>query len=262
MWRVRKSIRRKVILVFSVVAMQVLMFLFCQVTVNRVTANKYEKLIEEKDTRLMSAERMACVTRREVRAGELLTEENTEKKVILSEQNPEVLIEDVIGMTVCADLQEGEIITTSLCREQSVAPSERKCVFDNIEFTECFADYASVDVRIRYANGENYCVLKKKRLQKTEEEKEVCCFSLTEEEQLLMSAAQYDEEMYEGTKLYLVGFMEERLQEDSVSDYLPAVQVIMQLHEWDEVYEIKCKMRSELEKRLLEHRKQRMDGLL
>ena len=90
-------------------------------------------------------------------------------------------------------------------------------------------------------------------------------FFLTEEEQLLMSAAQYDVDMYAGAELYLVGFMESRLQEVTESAYLPSVQVISQLCERNEEYRTEygkwCSLRRALEERLSEHRKQRLEGL-
>ena len=266
MRRMRRSVRKKILFGILCVAVQVVLILVCWTTVRQVLVKKYEGVLAEKNAVLEAAGRMVCITKREVRAGEIFTTDNTERRYVLSEQNPEALATDVIGLTSCADLPEGVIINTSLCSKQECAPSERKCVFRNIRFSECFSVYDAVDVRIRYANGENYCVLKKKRLQKSEEDEKACCFFLTEEEQLLMSAAQYDVDVYEGAELYMVGFMEERLQEDAISAYLPSVQVVAQLRQWNEEYRLEfdtwCELRTALELRLAEHRKQRLEGLL
>lgn len=265
MRRLRKSVRKRILVAFTCIAVQVLFLFVCQMAVRQLTERKYEAILEEKNAILEAAGRTVYLTRREISAGESFTEENTEKRYLLSEQNPEALAVEVIGATACADLPEGVIINTSLVCTQEFSSSERKCVFYNIGNAGCFATYAMVDVRLRYANGENYCVLKKKRLQETTENQKACCLFLTEEEQLLMSAAQYDVEMYEGAELYLVGFREERLQEDAISTYLPSVQVISQLREWNEEYrnsfEKWCDLRRSLEGRLSEHRKQRLDGL-
>lgn len=266
MRRLRKSVRKKILFGILCVAVQLVLIFVCRITVKQVVVKKYEGVLEEKNAILEAAGRMVCITKKEVRAGEVFTEDNTEKRYVLSEQNPEALASDVIGMTSCADMPAGVIINTSLCSKQACAPSERKCVFRNIRYSECFSAYDAVDVRIRYANGENYCVLKKKRLQKNEEDEKACCFFLTEEEQLLMSAAQYDVDVYEGAELYMVGFMEERLQEDAISAYLPSVQVVSQLRQWNEEYRVNfetwCELRTALELRLAEHRKQRLEGLL
>ena len=266
MRRLRKSVRKKILFGILCVAVQIVLILACRTVVRQVLIKRYEGVLAEKNAVLEAAGRMVCITKKEVKAGELFTRDNTEMRYVLSEQNPEALVADAIGMTSCADIPAGVIINTSLCTKQACAPSERRCVFRNIRFSECFSVYEAVDVRIRYANGENYCVLKKKRLQKSEEDEKACCFFLTEEEQLLMSAAQYDVDIYEGAELYMVGFMEERLQEDAISAYLPSVQVVSQLRQWNEEYRLEfdrwCELRTALELRLTEHRKQRLEGLL
>lgn len=265
MWRVRRSVKKKVLFVGLCIVIQVMLFFVCRATVTQITVKKYETMLEERTAVLEAAGRTVYITKCAVRAGETFTEDNTEKRYLLSEQNPDALATEVLGMKACADLAEGVIINTALCCTPECATSERRCIFYNIGFAECFSAYDVVDVRLRYANGENYCVLKKKQLQKEQDEKG-CGFYLTESEQLLMSAAQYDVDVYEGAELYLVGFMEARLQADSVSEYLPSVQVITQLQEWNGEYRSSfrtwCDRRTELEKRLAEHRKQRMDGLL
>lgn len=265
MWRIRRSVKKKLLFGGICLAVQVLLFVLGQATVQRIVSEKYKTVLAEKEAKFTAAGRVVYVTRNEVKAGELFTAENTEKKYLLSEQNPETLATDVIGMKACADLQEGVILSSALCCKPENATSERKCIFQNIGFVECFSSHDTVDVRLRYGNGENYCVLKKKQLYKEEDENE-CGFYLSESEQLLMSAAQYDVDIYDGAELYVVGFMEARLQEDAISEYLPSVQVISQLREWNEEYkrafQTWCNRRAELEKRLAEHRKQRMDGLI
>lgn len=265
MWRMRRSVRKKLLVCVVCIVVQLVLFVAGQAIVYRITAGKYEALLVEKEAKLTSAGRTVYITKCEVKAGETLTEENTEQRDLLSEQNPAALATEVFGMKACADLSEGVILNTSLCRKPEYVASERECVFDCIRFAEIFSAYDVVDVRLRYANGENYCVLKKKQLQKKENE-EVCGFYLTEAEQLLMSAALYDVEIYDGAELYMVGFVEARLQEDAVSEYLPSIQVLTQLQSWcedyKEKYQIWHKRRLELEQRLTEYCKQRLAGLL
>ena len=265
MWKMRRSVRKRLLICAIFVMAQLVFFITGQTIVYRIISGKYEVLLTEKETMLAAAGRTVYITKCEVKAGEILTEENTERRYLLSEQNPAALATEVLGMKACADLSEGVIINTALCCEPEYAASGRECYFEHIRFAECFSGYDVVDVRLRYANGENYCVLKKKQLQK-EGDDNVCGFYLTESEQLLMSAAQYDIELYDGAELYMVGFMEARLQEDAVSEYVPSVQVVAQLQSWcegyKENYQVWYKRRSELEQRLAEYYKQRHAGLL
>lgn len=265
MWRIRRRVRKSLLFGGICIVVQLLLFSVGQTIVYRITTEKYERILEEKETRLIAAGRTVYITKCEVRAGEIFTEENVEKRYLLSEQNYEALATEVLGMKACADLSEGVIINTALYCKPEYATSERKCIFYNIRFAECFAECDVVDVRLRYANGENYCVLKKKQLYRDGAEKD-CGFFLTESEQLLMSAAQYDVEVYDGAELYVVGFMEARLQENAVSEYLPSVQVLTQLRGWNEeyknFYQVWYECRIQLEQRLAEYYKQRREGLV
>lgn len=266
MWRMRKSIKRRwmIGIVFCLVQCGVLFFGYG--TIRYATVRKYTALLEEKNAVMKQAERTVFLTRTCVKAGERFTEENTERKTLLSEQNPEGLETEVIGKVACADLPEGSIVTKALCCAQEVHATERECVLRNIRNTEYFTDGAIVELRIRYENGENYCVLKKERIGKKEEESESCCFYLTEEEQLLLSAAQYDVQAYDGTELYIVGFREARIQSEACNEYLPPAQILMQLRNRDEAYDKSLEQMREqrvaLEERLAEYIKKKKSGLL
>ena len=220
---------------------------------------RYQQLLAERDMRLTEATRIAVMTTKEVKAGEAFSAENTEKRLVLSEQAAEYLLTDAIGKIATADLAQGMLLTTAVCEENAVRETERVCIYDDILYAEGFEEYAAVDVRIRYPNGENYCVLQKKRLQKDMSD-EGCKFTLTEEEQLLMSGARYDAEVYDGTVLYVVRFLEERLQGENDRTYIPPEQIIAQMvkaedgmAEGAELYEERMK----LEKRLKENKEKR-----
>lgn len=254
MWRLRKSVRRRFGFLCFLAVGGVGVFLSGSILASYRTAKRYDVLLTERDALIGHATRLAYVTVKEIRAGEKFTPENTEQKYLLSEQTPEGIAGEVFGMTACADLPAGSIVSTALCSRQEFLGTERECVFDNIMRSDCFSDYEMVDVRLRYPNGENYCVLKKKRLRRNEENAEECRFFLTEAEQILISAAQYDTQVYEGAKLYVVAFVEERLQKEADSFYIPPRQVILQLQEL-EIEEPKVSvqwygMREALEQRL------------
>lgn len=264
MRRIRRSVKRRIVFVTLTAVLQLLLLCVCYVTVKGGIERKYAVLLEEKERVQKLAEREAYVTRTEVKAGECFTEENTEKRYLLSEQNPESLAKEVLGTVAAADLPAGVILNTALCCAMDVAVTERECVFEDILLTEKFSEYALVDVRIRYPNGENYCVLRKKRLRRTEGNAKECRLFLNETEQLLVSAAQYDTERYEGAALYVVGFVEELLQEVSEGTYLPPTQVMLQLCETEETYAEAFlwwqEQRAALETRLSEYGEQCRQG--
>lgn len=231
MWRLRRSVKRKILFYFLLVAGGAGIFLFGGAISAKRTAKAYDVLLAERDALIQGAERLAYVTVREVKAGESFTPENTERRYLLSEQAEEGIAGEVFGLAACADLPAGSIVSTALCGSQEFLGTERECVFEDISLPDCFSDYEMVDVRIRYPNGENYCVLKQKRLRRRQENPEECRFTLTETEQILLSAARYDTEVYRGAELYVVAFVEERLQKEADSFYVPPAQIIMQLKE-------------------------------
>lgn len=266
MWRMRKSIKRKWTIGIVFCLLQCVGLLGCYTVVRYSMTRKYTALLEEKDAIVQQAQRTVYVTRTYVKAGDVFSEENTEQRTVLSEQNPEELETEVLGKIACADLSAGSIVSKALCCTSEVLATERECVFRDIKDAEYFEDGMVVELRIRYDNGENYCVLKKKRLGKRENERELCRFYLTEEEQLLLSAAQYDVQVYDGAELYMVGFREERIQGEAYSDYLPPVQVAMQLSAQNKEYNKNSgqmrEQRAALEERLAEYGRMRKDSLL
>lgn len=265
MWRMRRSVRKKIAYAIFGLLCQVVVIVLCYVVLKHTKIRGYERILEETNNVLSQAKQAVYVTRKEIKAGEAFTEENTEKRVVFSEQNPVGLATDLIGKVSCADLPEGMIVTNPLCCERPVLSSERECMFSDICYAECFTDGDVLDIRIRYENGENYCVLKGKRIRKEETEQKWCRLLLTEEEQLLISAAQYDVQVYEGAELYFVGVVEERLQEKECCEYLPPKQILLQLQIQNVQYEEKFykwkEQRDALEKRLMDYKQKDRDGV-
>lgn len=230
MLRMRRAVKRKAGAVMLAAAAGVGLFIAGGVYAGGRSERTLKALLEEKTARMDAAGRMVYITTGEIKAGEYFTEENTELRFLLSEQSEEGLAQEVLGMVACGNIGPGVILSTALCGSSEVSETERECVLEDIRQAEAFSDYAVVDVRIRYPNGENYCVLKRKVLHRKEGE-EGCRLFLEEREQLLLSAARYDAERYKGTELYAVSFREERIQEECGNDYIPAEQVIMQLQQ-------------------------------
>ena len=264
MWGLRKSVRKKLRWGLIIVAVQLVLLCLCGSTTKRITVKKYEEKLEEKTQLLEAAERLAYITTEPVRAGELFTEENVERRYVLSEQAADTLTTDPIGSVACVDLPVGLILNTSVCSSEQYDTTDRRCTFQGILFSECFDTYDKVDVRIRYGNGENYCVLKKKRLLPTGQAGS-CCFILNESEQLMMSGAKLDTEIYDGAEIYLVGVPNEWEKEEVLSMFLPAEQVVLQLGELGEDNDFLTargiEQRKALEGRLAQHIKKIKDGV-
>lgn len=264
MRRMRRSSKKKLLYVTGGILLQILLFFGCLFFSERRSTNRYERSVKKKEERIRQAEREVFITRREIRPGEAFTEENTEYVSLLSEQEASLLATEVEGYFAAIGLPAGRMVYVTDCCERSPLETEKECVFYDIGNVDYFEDFATVDVRIRYGNGENYCVLRGKRLSKQTEEKDGCSFCLTEEEQLLMSGATYDAESYRGTTLYLVG-TKDVVQGGMDNCFLPPLQTLLQLEgqgvsEMTE-YKDRQRLRLALEERLSEHERQRINGL-
>lgn len=263
MRRIRRSVKKKLLYVTGGVMLQALFLVGCLFWAEHRSVRRYEEDVKEKEERIRQAERKVFITRREVRPGEAFTEENTEYVLLLSEQDAELFATEIEGRFATVGLPPGRMVYVTDCCERSPSETERECVFYDIGNVECFEDFATVDVRIRYGNGENYCVLRGKKLTKQTEENG-CRFYLTEEEQLLMSGAIYDAESFYGTTLYVVG-TKSVMEDGEAPCFLPPLQTLLQLEGPGESetaeYENGKKIRLALEERLLEYEGQRRNGL-
>ncbi len=190
--------------------------------------------------------------------GESINREDIEMLTLYSKNAEMAGIQtgNVEGMKAMRDMSSGEIVTESMVyKDEGLASDERYQRFDGISI---FADIVPgdfVDVRIRFANGEDYIVINHKKVENITEEKGLI-LRVCEEEILRMSSAQVDAAQYEGTQVYAVKYIQ-NYQEPAVSNYLLNSYVIS-LAQWDpniidRVFtEDEIKLRSKLEQNLKE----------
>lgn len=262
--RMRRSKKKRLLYISGGLLLQIFLFFGCIFFTEYRGKNRYEQSVKKAEERIRQAERKVFVTKREIRPGEAFTEENTEYVTALSEQNAGLFATNAVGYFATSELPAGRMVYVTDCCERRPLETEKECVFYDMGDAEFFEDFTTVDVRIRYGNGENYCVLSGKKLTKQAEEKNACSFYLTEKEQLLMSGATYDAETFRGTTLYLVG-TKESVRSGADHPYLPPLQTLLQLgaQSGSEVteYEEGKRLRLALEDRIAEHESQRMKGM-
>lgn len=262
--RMRRSIKKRLLYITVGLMLQIFLVAGCIFFAECRGKKRYEQSVKRAEERIRQAERKVFITSKEIRPGEAFTEENTEYVTVLSEQDAELFATKTEGQFAAHELPAGRMVYVADCCERSPLETEKECVFYDMGDVEYFEDFATVDVRIRYGNGENYCILEGKKLTKPAEVKNGCSFYLTEEEQLLMSGATYDAETFRGTTVYLVG-TKDIGQDRTDCDFLPPLQILLQLERQGgngmTEYENTKKMRLTLEERLAEHEMQRIKGM-
>jgi len=229
LFRIRRSVKRKLIAMIGGFGIGLVLVFGTFYFTRQHYKKKYEPVIAELRETISSKTRVGYVTTRRVCAGEQFSAENTEKRTVFTEEEQLLLATEVLGLLAGCDLEEGSILEKGMCLAGAYDDTERECVFRTIGNAEDFEEYSLVDVRIRYPNGENYCVLKEKRLLKGARDGE-SRLMLSEEEQILISAALYDLDTYKGAEIYYVKFAEE-LQKNTDSCYVPPLSSIALLLE-------------------------------
>lgn len=261
MYRLRRSLKRKIVSA-AVWGISVVVIMLGSIWFSgRRMQRKYLPLLEQRDQVINNAKRTVFVTTKDIACGEGLNSDNCIMRVVLSDEAQEEFCSDLLGTIARTALPAGIFVKECQCTRAKFGDTEREVISEDIGGCDRFDDFACVDVRIRYPNGENYCVLSKKRLRKSEDEVKESRLTLSEKEQILLSYALYDKEIFEGTELYFVAYREESLQEQSASGYVPSVEGIDQLMKMSEsegCAEASWYVRRvELEKRLYENEEEK-----
>jgi len=138
--------------------------------------------------------------------GSRLTEDKLYQEIRYSDlPQEEFITEQEFGMVLAMDIPAGTYLTKQMvCEEQH---SVKEIFLSEVKFTEHLQTGDRIDVRIRYANAEDYVILADKAITKQETGNGMLLY-LTEEELLLLASAIADSGEYGSTWLYAVRYPE------------------------------------------------------
>ena len=177
--------------------------------------------------------------------------ENVVKKRVYSDEDIVYFAgEEIFSKQAKVDIPQGMRILTVMEADEVYEESWRECTFTEINLPDTLKSGDIVDIRIQYPNGENYCVLEGKKLQRSETNPLESRFLLSEQEQLYVSSALYDQTFYAGTKLYAVRYVTIPLQTESDMKYIPVLDVLQQLSKTEKYVKNQMQLREALEQRL------------
>ena len=163
----------------------------------------------------------------ELACGTVISEENVRKEVRYMDWNQEDFFsEDDFGKKLIVDVSDGDCLLSDMAVK--VTESVREVFLSEIEIAEHLETGNRVDIRIRYANAEDYTILSDKYLV-AYEEIDGMVLRLTEEEILLLSSAIADERQYQGTRLYAVKYPEQETMEAGSVTYIPNKEILRML---------------------------------
>ncbi len=144
--------------------------------------------------------------------------------------------DDLLGKRVKVSLTKGSALGSDIVYEgEKIAEDERQVELTELYLPKTLRENELVDVRIVFPNGEDYLVVKHKRVYRLirDEEGEVLAVGLRflEEELLRYQAALVDAKTYEGTRLYALQYAGDF--QIAAKEYYPVNQAVFTLMQWD-----------------------------
>lgn len=202
----------------------------------RAQVSAYKK--EKEESRYLTV----WTLKRDISAGDPLTKADIEKKEVwiraAEDINELTDLEQITGKCAKTALTKGTIVQSDLFYEgQPCTDDVRVKEITFVQLPVQLEENEYVDIRISYPDGEDYIVVKHKKvlglLRDNTQEQQIVGIRLefTEEELLRLSSAQIDVRNYAETTLYAIQYRED-FQSEAVPFY-PINENVFQLLEWD-----------------------------
>lgn len=214
----------------------------------------YEIKIQEKEQFLDKKRRVVYVPTKKIKPGVMITRNNTQKIVYYSDSEQKEFFSDRdLGSTALITLNKDTPIFKNMITENVVSDSLREQEFTEINLSTNLQEDDSIDVRIVFPNGESYVVLSKKVVKQLAVEKNGCYIDLNAEELDRVQSAFVDAYLNKAT-LYTVKYIQSSLQDPSIVNYTPSVDVIELIESDPNIVSISSKYLSESARNSLETR--------
>lgn len=145
-------------------------------------------------------------------------------------------MDDLLGKRLKLSLTKGAALSRDVVYEgEPVSEDERRVELTELFWPKTLRENEFVDVRIVFPNGEDYLVVKHKRVYRLirDEEDEVLAVELRflEEELLRYQAALVDTKAYEDTRLYALQYSGD--YQAAATEYYPVNQAVFGLLQWN-----------------------------
>lgn len=187
--------------------------------------NKLQKQIEADK----QATRTVFVLASNVKSGDKIDSSMLVQKQVLQDVIPTdyITLADITENTISKlDLTKGSVLSRTLIAEsnEKITNDLREQEFNMIVLPQRLEVGAYVDIRLRLANGQDYIVISKKRVNNITED--TIWMNLYEEEILAMSNAIVEAYKMTGAKLYATTYVEPGNQGSATPTYMPSAEVI------------------------------------
>ena len=168
----------------------------------------------------------------DMKKGDKVSDEDLEHHVISVDREDNIKFpdkQDILGKEIKIDVSKGALIDKDIIlTDEKADDSLRLQMYSGIELNPEVLEGSIVDIRIHFADGEDYVVASYKRVEKRGEDS---IFVFVDEEEILrLSSAETDRNMYAGTKLYAITYVHD-YQQPARPDY-PVNGYVSELYDW------------------------------
>lgn len=201
---------------------------------NKVNAQQrtYEEALAAKDgelKRYQLSSKQGYVLVNHLDAGDKIKEEDVTLTDLPDFFVPTNVISDkdaIVGSIIKLTSEPQTPITDQMVRvDGRLDDSARKVELDYVRLPYKLAEKDILDIRILFPNGENYNILKKKKMTGVDIPASMMFMDLTIEEVYLMDSALVDAHLQKA-EIYAAPYVEPELQESALESYIPNIAVL------------------------------------
>jgi hypothetical protein len=187
----------------------------------------YQNSIKERDNQIQGyqlqieeSKRTAYIPFEDIKFDTKIEEYMLEKVEIMSSIPLEYFMtKDDIGKKINTDLKAGIPVMKYMLEDEQVSDDVRNIEFNTLLLQSNIMKNDFIDVRIRFPNGEDYIVLTKKQISDIYLPTNTIWLNLGQQELMTLSSATVDAYLREGTKLYVVKYVDPQVQKSAISTY-------------------------------------------
>jgi len=193
----------------------------------RKMENTYKNSIKERDNQIQGYQlqieenkRTAYIPVEDIKFDTKIEEHMVEEVEIMSSIPGEYFMtEDDMGKKIKTDLKAGLPIMKYMLEDELVNDDIRNVEFNTLLLQSNIKKNDFIDVRIRFPNGEDYIVLTKKQVSDIYLPTNTIWLNLGQKEIMTLSSATVDAYLREGTKLYVVKYVDPQVQKSAIPTY-------------------------------------------
>ncbi|NLM60017.1 MAG: hypothetical protein GX194_13060 [Clostridium sp.] len=193
----------------------------------RKMENTYKNSIKERDNQIQGYQlqieenkRTAYIPVEDIKFDTKIEEHMVEEVEIMSSIPGEYFMtEDDMGKKIKTDLKAGLPIMKYMLEDELVNDDIRNVEFNTLLLQSNIKKNDFIDVRIRFPNGEDYIVLTKKQVSDIYLPTNTIWLNLGQKELMTLSSATVDAYLREGTKLYVVKYVDPQVQKSAIPTY-------------------------------------------